>query len=77
MEKYYYKIKPEYYDKIKKDKNIKNKDFKEVVGIEPCLVSQILNGRKLNIRKTTAYAFTKFLSKDLEIKDVFDLIEKK
>ena len=76
MEKYYYKIKPEIKDMIKKDKNITNRKIESIAGIEECLASLILNGRKLNIRKSTAYAYTKCLNKDWEIRDVFEIIEK-
>lgn len=64
---------------IKKDKaeEIKNKFrnlyIAEVLGKNPSSVSLILNG-KLRIPKTTAYAFTKVIDRDLEIDDLFERV---
>ena len=66
-----------YLIKQKKAEEIKNK-FKstyiaETLGKNPSTVSLILNG-KITTPKTTAYAFTKVIDKDLEIEDLFERV---
>lgn len=61
-------------DKAKEIKNkIRNLYIAQTLGKAPSSVSLILNG-KLNIPKTTAYAFTKVIDKDLEIDDLFERV---
>lgn len=61
-------------DKAKEIKNkFRNLYIAEVLGKNPASVSLILNG-KLRIPKTTAYAFTKVIDKDLEVDDLFERV---
>lgn len=73
--KIYYKIKPQVKNELKKMK-LHNRDIAEIVGVTEGYISQIINIRKLDISKTLAYAICKAISPDLEIADVFDIIEK-
>lgn len=63
--------------KEEKANEIKNKIYgkyiAETLGKNRATVSLILN-RKLHIPKTTAYAFTKVIDKDLEIDDLFERV---
>ena len=64
---------------IKKDKaeEIKNKlrnlYIAETLEKNPSSISLILNG-KLTIPKTTAFAITKVIDKDLEVEDLFERV---
>lgn len=67
-----YRLKEGIYEKIKENNPMFTiKGFGKIVGIKPCWTSQILN-RKVTCGRTTAYCFTKAISPDLEIEDVFD-----
>lgn len=74
MERFYV-IKPGMKQTIKK--HIKFKDLAEIVGVGSCYMSEIMNGRRKTISKTLAYAICKAISPNLEIHDLFDIIEKK
>lgn len=61
-------------DKAKEIKRkIYGKYIAETLGKNPASISLILN-RKLTIPKTTAYAFTKVIDRDLEIEDLFERV---
>lgn len=57
-------------------KVIKFKDLAERVGIDKCYMSEVMNGRRKTISKTLAFSICKAISPDLEISDIFDIIEK-
>lgn len=62
---------------IKNDirKHIKFKQLAEIVGVNPCYMSEIMNGRRKSISKTVAFSVCKAISPDLEIEDIFDITE--
>lgn len=70
----YYVIKPGMKDQIKK--RIKYKDLSNIVGINACYMSEIMNARRKTISKTLAYSICKAISPNLEIEDLFNVIEK-
>lgn len=70
----YYRIKPGMKEQIKKV--VKFKDLAERVGIDKCYMSEVMNGRRKTISKTLAFSICKAISPDLEIPDIFDIIEK-
>lgn len=72
--KRYYKIKPGMKDQIRK--TIRFNKLAEKVGINPCYMSEIMNGRRQSISKRLAYFICKAISPDLEIPDLFNVIEK-
>lgn len=57
-------------------KVVKFKDLAERVGIDKCYMSEVMNGRRKTISKTLAFSICKAISPDLEIPDIFDIIEK-
>ena len=67
-----YRLKSGMKQKIKQV--IKFKDLAEKVGIGDCYMSQVMNNRR-TFTKTLAYSICKAISPDLEIKDLFDVIE--
>ena len=80
MEKYYYKIKPEIYNYIKKNKKtnkelMNRKVAKKIKKTEP-YISGILNGKKTNISFTTAKCYAEALNPEWKIEDVFDIVER-
>ena len=66
-----YVIKEDKAEEIKK--KFLGKYIAMTLGRSQSNVSLILN-RKLNVPKTTAYAFTKVIDKDLEIEDLFERV---
>ena len=69
--KVYYRLKEGMKQEIKK--HTKFKVLAERIGIDESYISQIVNGRRLTISKTVAFAICKALSPDLEIQDIFDV----
>ena len=53
-------------------KNRRNREIARTVGVTEGYISQIVHKRPVVV-KTTAYAITKAIDKDLEIKDVFEI----
>lgn len=74
MPKRYYKIKPGMKDIIRKQ--IRFNKLAEIVGVNRCYMSEIMNGRRNNISKMLAYSICKAISPDLEIADIFNITEK-
>lgn len=70
-EKRQYIIKPKMKQEIKK--HIKFKELADIVGINECYMSEVVNGRRKTISKTLAYAICKAISPKLEIEDIFDI----
>lgn len=61
-------------DKAKEIKDkFKGKYLANTLGRTECYISLLLN-KKLTCPKTTAYAFTKIIDKDLEIDDLFERV---
>lgn len=73
--KVYYKLKDGMKQEIKK--YTKFKDLANRIGIDESYISQIVNGRRLSISKTVAFAICKSINPNLEINDLFDIIEEK
>ena len=67
-----YRLKPGMKKQIKKVMKIY--ELAEVVGVGSCYMSEVLNNRR-RFSKTLAYSICKAISPDLEIKDLFDIIE--
>lgn len=70
----YYKIKPGMKDIIRKQ--IRFNKLADIVGINHCYMSEIMNGRRKTISKTVAYSICKAISPNLEISDIFNITEK-
>lgn len=71
--KKYYKIKKGRKEQIRKI--IRFNQLAEKVGVGRCYMSEIMNGRETS-SKTLVFSICKAISSDLEIKDLFDVIEK-
>lgn len=72
--KRFYTIKPGVKEVIKK--HIKFTQLAEIVGLNASYMSEIVNGRRQDISKTTAYAITKAISPNLEINDLFNVVDR-
>jgi len=70
--KTYYKLKDGMKEKIKE--HTKFHLLAKKIGIDDSYISQIVNGRRINISKTVAFAICKAISPKLEINDLFDII---
>ena len=68
-----YRLKPGMKKTIKS--YMKFKDLAEIVGVGDTYMSQVMNNRRKSISKTLAYSICKAISPDLEIKDLFDIVE--
>lgn len=68
---YELKLSSEEFKKLLKDKQKKQKEIANIVGIDKSYMSQITNGRAIS--KLCAYAICKAISPDLEIQDLFDI----
>ena len=74
-EKVMYRMKPKY--TLKKKKKRLNRKLANIVGVTEGYMSGIVtNAGRRNASKMTAYAITKAIDSNLEIADVFDIIEK-
>lgn len=73
MERHYI-IKDGMKDEIKKQSTFRN--IAQKIGVTEGYISQVMNGRKTTISKVLAYAICKSISSNLEIQDVFNIIEK-
>lgn len=73
MERHYI-IKDGMKDEIKKQSTFRN--IAQKIGVTEGYISQVMNGRKTTISKVLAYAICKAISSNLEIQDVFNIIEK-
>ena len=67
-----YKIKEGKHKEIKKI--ITNRKLHEITGLNEGYVSQILQGKRLDVSKTAVFAICKAVSPELEISDLFDII---
>lgn len=74
-EKVMYRMKPKYTLMIKQKRL--NRKLANIVGVTEGYMSGIVtNAGRRNASKMTAYAITKAIDSNLEIADVFDIIEK-
>ena len=71
--KKYYKIKKGRKEQIRK--KIRFNKLAEKVGVGRCYMSEIVNGRETS-SKTLVFSICKAISPDLEIEDLFDVVEK-
>lgn len=69
-----YKIKPGMKEYLKSN-GIKFNELAKKVGINRCYMSEIMNGRRKTISKTTAFCIAKAVSPQLEIQDLFNIYE--
>ena len=69
-----YRLKPGMKQYIKEITTVKK--LAEEVGVGNCYMSQVLNNRRKSISKMLAYSICKVISPELEIKDLFDIIQK-
>lgn len=67
-----YKMKKEISNNIRKLRY--NRKLAEKVGVSEGYMSQVVNGHKINISKTLAYAISKAIASDLEIENIFEII---
>lgn len=66
-----YRMKNEISEEIRKKRC--NRMLAKEIGITETYISQIVNKRRTDISKTVAYAVTKAIGSDLEIKDIFEV----
>lgn len=66
-----YLLKEDLQKQIKKD--YRNVDIKKTSGLSLCYISLIINRRR-SVQKRVAFAFTKAISVDLEIEDLFERV---
>lgn len=71
--KKYYKLKQGMKKQIRE--KIRFNKLAEKVGVGRCYMSEILNGRKTS-SKTLVFSICKAISPDLEIENLFDVVEK-
>lgn len=71
--KKYYKLKAGMKEQIRE--KIRFNKLADKVGIGKCYMSEIVNGRKTS-SKTLVFSICKAISPDLEIEDLFDVVEK-
>ena len=67
---YELKLTSKEFKKLLKDKQKKQKEIANIVGIDEGYMSQITNGRAIS--KLCAYAICKAISNDLETQDLFN-----